>query len=665
MAEYFDQPKTIHVYQHEIGASNDWPEAVEALVEALKLREDDSAFPEFVRTLREVYNNGGGRVDVPRFDDPLMDDLVSAASRVSSGLAMMERLEQPFETVPKLCFTWAYIADLLMKIWPDEQPNFGEPIILPADPCHFDDPNARFLPPYMRVDAMLTAGLAIPRVGPTMDTLSPAPSSWVAMSPPNHGTPEDCTMDDVSCTSGHHGGKALRHRTAGSNGVQWDNDEAGASGEGLDQLDSRVDDDEFHSSASSADPFIEADEHPSWECANWTTTEVSFSEGSQRRVFDTESPSLTGVDAGDLQDAQEGEQEGEDDERPAYDGMAIDGVEDDDEFEDEDYDMQADGDIEADDDDDEPARESEADTPYEDAEEEAEPEEAVLAHTQLLFHARDDFIDLGLLCVASPEKMPYAMSSALLQRRAVGVMDPMVGIVFGKYSTRIRLVLGWTSVPADIDCVEVHIAYGDHSSLPCRALAAFDVRKPAEALELAYCLSALREHTAAMVQRAQEGLSSALARNLLRWRLDMAGRQHADPDLPALRTRVEAWRGAVACSPRQWARCRPSIREAKVLQCGGSSSLSTCSRTTTTSGMSNKKDTTTSKTSRTTQGAKSSASTSFPKRTFHNGRLNFVEEALKSDSSIQCVLPYGRSTPYSASEDCTPSWSDALPGHVI
>lgn len=39
------QPKTIHIHEHEIRSPKDWPEAVEELVEVLKLRAYDSVFP--------------------------------------------------------------------------------------------------------------------------------------------------------------------------------------------------------------------------------------------------------------------------------------------------------------------------------------------------------------------------------------------------------------------------------------------------------------------------------------------------------------------------------------------------------------------------------------------------------------------------------------------
>lgn len=94
--------------------------------------------------------------------------------------------------------------------------------------------------------------------------------------------------------------------------------------------------------------------------------------------------------------------------------------------------------------------------------------------------------------------------------------------------------------------VEVHVAFGASTPRPFRALGTFDMHKPNEALQLGYCLAMLRDHTSAVIQRARDLLPSALNGLPPHWRLDLAGRQHPDPDPQTLPDRIEVWPTAVA-----------------------------------------------------------------------------------------------------------------------
>lgn len=72
--------------------------------------------------------------------------------------------------------------------------------------------------------------------------------------------------------------------------------------------------------------------------------------------------------------------------------------------------------------------------------------EDILTQTRLLVPARTGIIDLALLCVASPANVFHVMSSALMQRHALGVDQPLVTLVYDNYSTVMQLLVGWVAL---------------------------------------------------------------------------------------------------------------------------------------------------------------------------------------------------------------------------
>ncbi|KAI0775606.1 hypothetical protein BD413DRAFT_279656 [Trametes elegans] len=169
-----------------------------------------------------------------------------------------------------------------------------------------------------------------------------------------------------------------------------------------------------------------------------------------------------------------------------------------------------------------------------------------IRHMQVLAHSEDSAIDLALLCASSPKKLYHTIASSLLQRRILGIVDPMVGSVCGPGEYRLRIALSWTSVCGH-GLLEVYVACGATTAPASRGLGMFNLRFSSSALAMGCTLVMLCDRTRDIVRRAQGNLPAALLRPALHWRLDLAGREHSDPDISTPRDRIEVWRAEVTC----------------------------------------------------------------------------------------------------------------------
>ncbi|TFK47131.1 hypothetical protein OE88DRAFT_818527 [Heliocybe sulcata] len=500
----FIQPQTIHIHEHEICSPEDWPEQVECqwLVDVLNLRADDSAFPTFLPT--DAPASGSGK-------STISSELESAASLVSTSLAALERLGQPHASHG---LTWPYICKLFATIWPDEEPNYGATFVAPIDPCSFDDATARFVPAYMEADAILTTRLAVP----AHEAFPPAGSSWVNVTPPLDGRSrqDDIGYLDSASNEGHSKDGEVDERSTSGASARCDSSEQTQECNGGPSESAQGCEDRYRTSYAMPQDLSEDRAEESWG--------------------DSPGDGVCCCEAHHSPDTCPNRQ---------YEGMVAGGMEQG-LSEAIDWSVRQDDDVDMDG----SAEEHGEQLLYDDGAVYDASSAPSIQHVQLLAHAEESFIDMAMLCASSPTKLYCTMASAVLQRRALGLTDAMVGVVCDPGSPCLRLALGWTTDCPDIGCLEVHVACGAAAAEPCRGLGIFDLRKPEEALRMGYCLAMLRDNTREAARLTEEHLPSTLTGPQLCWRLDLAGRGHSDPDRPSLQDRINAWCTAVACSPR-------------------------------------------------------------------------------------------------------------------
>ncbi|TRM66888.1 hypothetical protein BD626DRAFT_484109 [Schizophyllum amplum] len=187
------------------------------------------------------------------------------------------------------------------------------------------------------------------------------------------------------------------------------------------------------------------------------------------------------------------------------------------------------------------------------------------AYTQILSARSPGHVEIPFFCVASPSTIYTLVASAILQRRAVGIKDPAIGIAHDPFTSVVRIVFGWCE-PLEDTCVNVHVAHCANAyvapSGTCKAImpnerrahAMFDLRDPVEALEFALAVTSLCEDAACLVERAKSELELAqflpVDDPIHRWRLADAGRDAeahaASPEY--LEWRMEAWLRTVCTS---------------------------------------------------------------------------------------------------------------------
>ena len=76
-----------------------------------------------------------------------------------------------------------------------------------------------------------------------------------------------------------------------------------------------------------------------------------------------------------------------------------------------------------------------------------------IQHMQIFPHSGSSAVDLAILCASSPQKLYYEMASALLQRRAIDILEAMVGIVWVPGTSLLQFALGWTDMSTTVGCV--------------------------------------------------------------------------------------------------------------------------------------------------------------------------------------------------------------------
>ncbi|KAI5829647.1 hypothetical protein K523DRAFT_273988 [Schizophyllum commune Tattone D] len=166
------------------------------------------------------------------------------------------------------------------------------------------------------------------------------------------------------------------------------------------------------------------------------------------------------------------------------------------------------------------------------------------AYTQLLSAPSFDQVEVPFICVASSATLYILMASAILQRRALGIREPVVGLALDPNSSLARIALGWYE-PVHDSCVDIHVAHcsdaflsSSDTSKPSgskrptredrRARGLYDLREPLEALELALAVSSLYEFAVDVLDCAKIGLEAARMisprDSAARWRLVDAGR---------------------------------------------------------------------------------------------------------------------------------------------
>lgn len=282
--------------------------------------------------------------------------------------------------------------------------SYGEPFIVPIDPCHFDDAAARFMPPYMHADAILTTRLAIPAPEP----VSPA-APWANVTPPQDAQSQKDDKDHMRTAFNweEHTQELDMDDRSASALRDW-SEQAGDRNRGSSEPAQGSEPEDGRRSSY-------AMQEESWEnLPDDARYHIEAEYGLVEERTGEQSEGGVGSSYQDFSDWNGVEGHGSDNVN-----VAVDGIE-------------------------EPLCD------YSVSEADVDPP---IRHMQLLLHTVDSFLDMSLLCVASPTKLYYTMASALLQRRAIGVVDPIVGIVFEPGSPCLRLALGWTVVSVDIGCV--------------------------------------------------------------------------------------------------------------------------------------------------------------------------------------------------------------------
>ncbi|KAI0655229.1 hypothetical protein C8Q70DRAFT_1022603 [Cubamyces menziesii] len=139
-------------------------------------------------------------------------------------------------------------------------------------------------------------------------------------------------------------------------------------------------------------------------------------------------------------------------------------------------------------------------------------------------YSRDHAL-LAILCVATEDEIYDLLCSALMQRRAFGIRDVVIGFTFSPQRSHIQLVVGWLEDSASHACVQVHVAHARpprDGEQPAHALGIFDLSRLPSSQALALFLISICSHL----------LASA----------DAASRQVADVDCPLRNADSGTWR---------------------------------------------------------------------------------------------------------------------------
>ncbi|KAF8075824.1 hypothetical protein FPV67DRAFT_1469408 [Lyophyllum atratum] len=186
------------------------------------------------------------------------------------------------------------------------------------------------------------------------------------------------------------------------------------------------------------------------------------------------------------------------------------------------------------------------------------PQSGVLDHrllARLTLDLTEETTPLALICLAQESEIYSAMSSALFQRRAWGVVGPMMGVTFDRMGTTVRIVFGWLEETNDSCgvCRLPQILRGcihDHQSVVHvlhEAAGAYDLSDPEAANDFAVLIGGEARRFAVDRQRASEHypqlLQDVSERNLKLWRIDqkdLALKFERAEDVPA-GSRLQRW----------------------------------------------------------------------------------------------------------------------------
>lgn len=102
-------------------------------------------------------------------------------------------------------------------------------------------------------------------------------------------------------------------------------------------------------------------------------------------------------------------------------------------------------------------------------------EQAFLDAHLLEPHCGHQDIPVALFCIAPYDEIYSAMSSALMQRRVLGIHAPLLGFTCTCDSWAVQLIVGWTSTNQDHDCSDVHFAHAPARHGQDRGLGVFDL----------------------------------------------------------------------------------------------------------------------------------------------------------------------------------------------
>ncbi|KAF8075828.1 hypothetical protein FPV67DRAFT_1664153 [Lyophyllum atratum] len=147
------------------------------------------------------------------------------------------------------------------------------------------------------------------------------------------------------------------------------------------------------------------------------------------------------------------------------------------------------------------------------------PQSGVLDHrllARLTLDLAEETTPLALTCLAQESEIYSVMSSALFQRRAWGIVGPMMGITFDRMGTTVRIIFGWLE--------ETNASCGSIVHVLHEAAGAYDLSDPDAAIDFAILVGGEARRFAIERQRASEHfpqlLESISERQLKLWRVD-------------------------------------------------------------------------------------------------------------------------------------------------
>ncbi|KAI5896459.1 uncharacterized protein SCHCODRAFT_02191674 [Schizophyllum commune H4-8] len=145
------------------------------------------------------------------------------------------------------------------------------------------------------------------------------------------------------------------------------------------------------------------------------------------------------------------------------------------------------------------------------------------------------------------------MASALMQRRALRMNQPLLGLTFSPGQWTINALYGWFTPALDHDCVQLKVAHAPLDSRPNRHLGVLDISDMSSARLLAYALSSSAEEFVSGLVDVQARVLS-IRQTLMHpryptWRLDLMRWHDTDPEnLQGARESIRKW--SEQCSGR-------------------------------------------------------------------------------------------------------------------